>query len=337
MAQSANDNMKEAIRLNVGKPVNSHTEKNTVEAACINEELTGKCIKYHNDQWYIFNTDSASHLYINISDQKCRDLLGVQLVVFEGDLCQPHTYSMLSCVSLATQDDIFVELENLKPHHDYWINIDGYLHDFCAFALEVNAKPNGVSAEKVEVLNDFEAQANGNKVLLEWSIPDSLLQQCKGTKIQRREQSAFKFGELEEVPMNYNAFGNAQQDYFYTDSLFRPGTYYYRLILELQGERNYLVKEVYFHISDGPDKITLPLDFDKGSEIQITIIGGEPSETLSEYHFGYSPADDREHVLFTDQFLAKGIRYVEIKVVDLDHDYHQTYYADLEKGIVKRY
>ena len=40
--------------------------------------------------------------------QNCRDVRGVPLVVLTGQPCQPATYRVLSCASLGTQDDVFV-------------------------------------------------------------------------------------------------------------------------------------------------------------------------------------------------------------------------------------
>jgi hypothetical protein len=110
-AQVINDHIDKRIELNVNAPAfSSSTTDCTVDWACVDESLTGKCIEYHNDQWFWFRTNQTGKYHININGQKCRDTRGVQLVVIDGVACQPRTYNILSCNSLTSQDDIYVEL-----------------------------------------------------------------------------------------------------------------------------------------------------------------------------------------------------------------------------------
>ena len=70
---------------------------------------------------------------------------GVQIVVLQGEPCHVETYEILTCVSLANQDDIYIELNSLQTQQNYYINIDGYLHDYCGFEIEVSQYAKGLS------------------------------------------------------------------------------------------------------------------------------------------------------------------------------------------------
>ena len=103
--QVANDSVQNRKALLLGETHTSYTAHSTVERRCVDEALTGKCIKYHNDQWFSFNSGDASELFINVSQQRCKDLFGVQLVVLRGEPCRPESYDILSCTSSGTNDD----------------------------------------------------------------------------------------------------------------------------------------------------------------------------------------------------------------------------------------
>ncbi|MEQ6118893.1 hypothetical protein [Reichenbachiella sp. MALMAid0571] len=121
VCQVTNDNIENRIELLPNNTLTSKAEGCTVQWQCVDESLTGKEIEYHNDQWFYFNTGSLDNYFLNISNQRCRDLRGVQLVVIDGEPCKPETYNIVSCVSLATQDDIFIELQYLKTEYSYLI------------------------------------------------------------------------------------------------------------------------------------------------------------------------------------------------------------------------
>ncbi|RZK31265.1 MAG: hypothetical protein EOO57_16600, partial [Hymenobacter sp.] len=106
-AQVANDNIENRRPLRAEETITSSTVGCTVQASCVDERLTGRCIEYHNDQWFEFRPPTAGTYFVNIGGQRCRDVRGVQLVVLTGTPCEPATYRVLSCTSLGTQDDLF--------------------------------------------------------------------------------------------------------------------------------------------------------------------------------------------------------------------------------------
>ena len=115
-AQVINDDIQFAKVLQIGESVSSTTVNSTIQSACVNYALTKKCIKYHNDQWFIINSGTYDHLFLNIQNQECRDLFGVQLVAIEGEVCDIENYKILDCVSLSSNDDFYVKIDSLKPN-----------------------------------------------------------------------------------------------------------------------------------------------------------------------------------------------------------------------------
>jgi len=53
-AQVPNDNLENRRLLAPEEVITSSTVGCTVQRACVDERLTGKCIEYHNDQWFEF-------------------------------------------------------------------------------------------------------------------------------------------------------------------------------------------------------------------------------------------------------------------------------------------
>ena len=225
-AQVVNDNIEQRLLLQPEQTLTSTTTDCTVQWACVDEALTGKRIKYHNDQWFEFTPKAAGRYYVNIGGQKCRDTRGVQLVVLTGEPCQPSTYQVVSCTSLGTQDDVFVTLSDLKAGQRYLLNVDGYLNDFCSFALTVSTQPKGLPvAEPTQV----EAVSTLTQlVTLNWTLPDSLT--TTRSHILRREARQQRATTVGEQPVVRRVYGGLQTDYALTDTLPGPGRYHYQVI-----------------------------------------------------------------------------------------------------------
>ena len=113
-AQVTNDNIENRRIVRAEEIVASNTTGCTVQRSCVDERLTGKCIEYHNDQWFGFTPTISSRYFVNVDGQKSRNVRGVQLVVPTGQPCQPATYRVVSCTSLGTQNDVFVTLDSLR-------------------------------------------------------------------------------------------------------------------------------------------------------------------------------------------------------------------------------
>lgn len=342
VGQSDNDNMENAEELRIGEFVDSFTDGNTIQRDCIDESLTDKCIKYHNDQWFTFNSGEFTSLYINISNQNCRDLYGVQLIALEGELCQPETYSILNCISLATQDDIFVTLNDLKQHQKYWLIIDGYLHDFCKFDIEVSETPMGLSSEEVDVIQTSSA-SDENIINLSWHIPDSAAHEVKNVHILKRSRGEFRYYPLDTVGVSYNAYGSMKNDYHYADTLIRSGQYHYRVVIEDGQGHHYLNSQYTYKIynpryaSSDNNTIELSLDYRRYTSVTVLMLNAKTQELVDYLDLIFDPREHAQLHLFTNKFLGRNIDVLEVQVVDNETKRRSvTYHKLTDAGQVKR-
>lgn len=321
--------MQQAIVLDWNSPFSSKTDGNTVQYACIDPQLTGKCIKYHNDQWFSFKV-YEEWAFINISNQNCRDLYGVQLVVFEGDLCSPDTYQVHNCVSLATQDDIYISLIGLNPSKSYWLNVDGYLHDYCQFDIEVSDEPKGVSAETVTFLEETNISASENRIKLDWLIPDSLASKLLKFKIFRRGSKQFKFQEIDSVDLAFNAFGEFREDYSYHDTLYKPDTYHYRLVGEDHESQLYLLKEFSYEVAPNIlNTITLSLDYENNTPLNIIVKDADSGLRLDLFEISYSIRRHYDFSIYVDKYQDRGVKEILVEVVNQENSHLKEYYFEL--------
>jgi len=322
--------MTEAIVLEIDRPFHSKTDDNTVQYACIDQQLTGKCIQYHNDQWFTFTNTIYEQLYINISGQQCRDLRGVQLVAFEGELCSPETYRILDCISLATQDDIYSAIGPLKPNQKYWINIDGYLHDYCQFNLEISPTPKGMSAKHVDLLGNVSGKKYKNSIQLNWHINDSSATSLQNFIVLRRKEGFFYFDPLESIPIEFNTFGAYQPDYSYTDKLFEPGSFWYRIVAQNSEGQQFLAEEFTFTIS-GIDlaKTVLFLDYEENDDITISVYD-EKNVLLETINFRYKTREHRNYPLYVGRYENQGAQRLKVVVFNKDNDHKKEVFIGLD-------
>ena len=228
-AQVANDNIENRRVLRLEETITSSTTGCTVQRNCVDEHLTGKCIEYHNDQWFEFTPKTAGRYFVNIGGQKCRDVRGVQLVVLTGEPCRPATYRVLSCTSLGTQDDVFVTLDSLRAGQPYLLDVDGYLKDFCRFALQVSQTAAGMPVSYFPPRPARRLPTASRAVELSWVLPDSLAH-APACQVMRREIHQYRSTEVRRVPVRRDTYGRPETRYFVTDTLPGPGIYDYQVV-----------------------------------------------------------------------------------------------------------
>ena len=229
LAQVPNDNIENRRVLQAGETITSSTTGCTVQRACVDERLTGKCIEYHNDQWFEFTPKFSGRYFVNIGGQKCRDVHGVQLVVLTGQPCQPATYHILSCTSLGTQDDVFVTLDSLRAGQPYLLDVDGYLKDFCQFSLQVSQTAAGMPVSYFPPSPARLLPTASRVVELSWTLPDSLAN-VADCRVMRREIHEYRSTEVCRLPVRRDTYGRPQTSYSVADTLPAAGIYDYQVV-----------------------------------------------------------------------------------------------------------
>lgn len=325
-AQVPNDNMENRRLLQAEEVVSSNTTGCTVQWSCVDEKLTGKCIEYHNDQWFEFRPRASGTYYVNIGQQKCRDVRGVQLVALTGTPCQPATYRVLACASLGTQDDLFVPLPNLQAGQAYLLNIDGYLKDYCGFTLQVSGRARGLPVLPAPAVPTGPPPIS-RIVALNWQVPDSLpaVQYCR---VLRRRQHAFRSQEMARVPVARNTFGQQQAAYTFTDTLDAPGHYLYQVVAEGDDPAAppVVLRQQWVSYSqlrpimpgtvvEGVCYLNLPLSrYPQGASLTVVISHPETGNLLRHFALTNEPAQAKRGRVYAQSWLDAGLRQVAVDI-----------------------
>ncbi|WP_210520684.1 hypothetical protein [Hymenobacter terricola] len=324
-AQVLNDNIEDRRVLHLEEIVSSNTTGCTVQRACVDERLTGKCIEYHNDQWFEFTPKVSGRYFINIGGQRCRDVRGVQLVVLTGQPCQPATYRVLSCTSLGTQDDVFVTLDSLRAGQPYLLDVDGYLKDFCQFSLQVSRQATGLPV--APPLPSLAGALPGtNRVIhLEWAVPDSLAATPR-CRVLRRELREFRSTEQARVPVARNTYGGAPATYAVADTLPRPGYYLYQIVADTgpDGQPPVLLRQQWVSFSQLNPLLNLPPQvphlvlplskYPRNSKLSVVVSNPASGRVLLAQQFTYQPGEAHQGWLPTSKWQDAGIEKIAVEI-----------------------
>ena len=312
-AQVANDSVHRRIELQVGVSHTSYTAQSTVERNCVDESLTGKCIKYHNDQWFFFRSGDRDKLFVNVSNQHCKDLNGVQLVLLTGEPCHPSSYTLLSCASSGTNDDFYVEA-NVSPYTTYLLIVDGYLKDFCDFDITLDTIPRGLPPEpNLDLSGD--GTLIGKVVRLNWALPDLQQEGVRRFIVYRRNNSSYHFTARDTVAVDWNAFGEIQGEYAYTDTLDDQRAYFYRIAAQAYSDQQYLFAEYSFRWSEVRKKVGLPLHYRNNTPLTVTVRNASRDKVLESHTFTYRKEDAKPWLDLTE-YWENGHREVVLEVTD---------------------
>ncbi|MGB3848783.1 MAG: hypothetical protein WA958_02350 [Tunicatimonas sp.] len=324
--QVVNDSIHHSIALQLGATHTSYTAHCTVERNCVDESLTGKCIKYHNDQWFTFRSGNTDKLFVNVSGQRCKDLNGVQVVLLTGEPCSPSTYTILSCVSSGTNDDFYVEA-NVRPYTTYLLNVDGYLEDFCSFDITLDSVARGVPAEPNLTLPEA-GELTGKVVHLTWTLPDTLSEEMSNFVIHKREKSSYRFLAQDTVTVARNTFGELVHDYVYTDTLEDHRTYFYRVTAQDYRGQHYLFADYAFRWRETRKIVAVPLNYRNHTPLTIAVWNASQNKIL-ESHATISQKDKPKYWLDLTEYWNAGHGAVVIEVIDNKKKRSETTIIDI--------
>ncbi|QNL22827.1 hypothetical protein HZR84_13065 [Hyphobacterium sp. CCMP332] len=246
-AQSVyNDDIENRHPLKINdRPYISHTEECTVQKECLNIALTDQCLIYHNDQWFEFTTLDSGDYYINIRNQECRDVRGVQAVIIDGEPCMPESYEILDCVSNGHQDDMYIKL-NLSANKTYLMIIDGYLHDYCYFDIDVSTDPPifALLPDKTTFSDTIFTQ--NPIVQFQWTMDTFEAEQMQEYQILRRHDSEKKSKIVWSTPNLRNSFGEPFVEFNKYDTLNETleGSYFYKISGMRQDSSQLLIQDI---------------------------------------------------------------------------------------------
>ncbi|NEM97283.1 hypothetical protein [Pontibacter burrus] len=321
--QVLNDKIENRIELILDTdPFNSNTTNCTVDKACINEALEGNCVKFHNDQWFWFKTAEAGTYYLNVSGQDCRDILGVQLMVIDGVPCQTETYKLISCVSLASQDDIYLQLDSLKSNYSYLLNVDGYLHDFCDFNIQFSSEPKGLPAKTIAEDNKLVSSFANGVIQLNWVAAAHEAQTIVNYQVLKRTAAEQRFTQKEQLPFVRDTYSQPVLNYSIQDSISSPGTYHYKVIAQHQDDSQSQVGE--YSVTIRPDQlprkstqnhISLQLNYREGTPLSIYVLHPFSKQILKTTQLTYSKKNPSIMVA-TSHFRKLNLTQIEIKITN---------------------
>jgi hypothetical protein len=304
-------------------PIQSTTDQSTVEWACINKKLTEKCLIYHNDQWFTFNSPIGGKLFLNVSNQQCRKKFGVQVLVIEGNPCEANTYKLLHCESFTDQNDTFITIDSVEANKEYLINIDGFLGDICSFDIQLATKPKGypLKQKSLDTLQ-LQAKLDQNIVTLNWRVDEGVREELEFFEVHRQLSTAFRSQLLKEVLLQFNAQGKSLDNYQCTDTLKEKGTYIYNIIgISKSGERRLLdYKRIgYWPLGvyrTSPRLVaSVPLNFKKKSDVDLLIMNELSGEVL--FKRTCVECSDQELSIDLTNEVLRGVQRFRIEVYHL--------------------
>ena len=323
LAQVDNNDIEHRIELKLdATPIYSTTKMATVEWACINKALTNKCLVYHNDQWFYFKPSGSPKLYLNILNQQCKNLKGVQVVIIQGNPCETTSYRLIHCTSFTDQSDTFIELDSLKRDIEYLVLIDGFLGDWCDFEIQLSTQPLGIPVHrnsKNALL--LRADQNGHFVNLHWAANQQQLDELDYFEILRQRINEPKAAKLSVVKVTANTLGKHIEQYAYVDSLIESGSYVYRIVGTTKTGANRIIldeRQIAFYPTL-PTKsieeriIQFPVTF--AGEVEIVVIDALKGTAL----FGTIIKDGQSRVVPLDvtYFVNRGYRFFRIKATHI--------------------
>lgn len=299
--------------------IKSTTAGSSVEWECISRALTSKCIVYHNDQWFTFSVPDPGKYFLNVSNQDCKELYGIQMIIIEGNPCDTENYIIKRCISKLRMDDMFVELGMLKANQLYLLNIDGFLGDYCSFEIQLSQKPAGIpeiiqtGAYSVQLL-----PASENQVRIQWYVADSTLSIVRGFDLYRRELKEKKYTLVTQKNIQSNAVGVYVNDYEHTDTLTNFGVYDYLVLANGDTSSSVVYqKNVSWLENKKPvilhHTITLPLTFSKPGEIDVLVMDPLNDWVVKQFSTDFTFQHPTLQ-LSLQPFFTKGMRDILIKV-----------------------
>jgi hypothetical protein len=232
-----------------------------------------------------------------------------------------------------------VELENLEPGKEYLLNVDGYLHDFCSFEMELSLTPLGLPAvQKIQL--DASDYVQNDTLKYFWTTPDSLLGTITSYNLHRRKSNEFKFTFLKNFPTKKDAFGEVKKEFQYREILEREHTpWAYKLVAETSGESFIADEFSAREYRRSPEKmhyrIPVEIAFMEKAELSLKLVDYLMGVVLEEKTINYLPGDYKPVYFDVGEYIELGVKrfHLEIKNLDTNELFRVEYEYSKEDGL----
>lgn len=344
-AQVNNDNVANRIRLETDAgPVHTTTASATVEWDCLNQALTGKCLVYHNDQWYSFQVSEPQAYFLNISRLACRGNNGIQVILIEGNPCETRNYRVIHCIRQIKNEEVFVPLGMVMANMTYLIEIDGFDGDHCDFDIQIARRPSGLPL-KFEELQKSDAAVNvgsqkDSLVNINWRVPPGLVDQIDQFRMYRLAEGDIV--RLERiVPSSRNAYGKPVDTYHLQDTLTIPGNYVYRVVgFPYSGTPILMTEASISYVKRKPpppvsQTIVIDPGFSQKAEYAVRVYESEQLSVIHAVNGAYDPAQPAPIEIDMKEFIGKGYRaFMVVLINKTTRETLELYYRVDERGSV---
>lgn len=346
-AQVNNDNVANRIRLEPdAPPLPSTTASSTVEWGCLNQALTGKCLIYHNDQWYSFQVSEPQSYFLNISGLTCRNSNGIQIILIEGNPCETKNYKVLHCIRQIKNEEVFIPLGMVVANMTYLIEIDGFDGDYCDFDIQIARRPFGLPMKFEETDRTDLGVSTGTQkdsvVDVAWKVPAGRLDQIDQFRVYRlKENDIIRLERA--LPASRNAYGKASESYHLQDTLPLPGDYLYRVYGYSPHEQPTLLKEVRisYVVAKKPPPVSQRINIDppfmQKVEYAVRLYEGQQLTILHAINGVYDPAQPVPVSIDMKEFLVAGHRsFMVVLINKATRETIEYYYrVDARGSVVK--
>lgn len=299
--QVNNDNVANRIRLVPDElPVHTTTASATVQWDCLNQALTGKCLVYHNDQWYSFQVSEPQSYFLNISRLSCLGGNGIQIIIIEGNPCETRNYRVMECIAQIRNEEVYVPLGKLNAHTDYLIEIDGFNGDHCDFDIQIARRPLGLPlkfSEKDVSENGFRAKTQSDSLAeIAWRVPVGWLDRIDQFRVFRlKEEDIIRLERA--VPVSRNAYGKPAETYTIQDTLTSTGDFLYRIYGYPENELPVLLNELKITFSKvskkqptaGSQVIEIELNGPQRADYAVRVYESNQLSILQAFNVVYDP------------------------------------------------
>lgn len=328
VGQVNNDNVANRIHLVPDDPpLHTTTASATVQWDCLNQALTGKCLVYHNDQWYSFQVSEPQSYFLNISRLSCRSGNGIQIIIIEGNPCETRTYRVMECITQIRNEEVYLPLGKVAANTTYLIEIDGFNGDHCDFDIQVARRPLGLPlkfSEKDVSENGFRSKTQQDSLVsISWKVPAGWLEQLDQFRVYRlKEQDILRLERA--LPVSRNAYGKPADTYQVQDTLPAPGEYLYRVYGYAEADRPVLLNEIkitYTKVKKstspvGSTVIRIELNDSQKIDYAVRVYENQQLSILQAFGVVHDPANPKPIIIDMEEFIKAGHREFTVVLVN---------------------